>query len=96
MPDINKILKADPVSCKYGSPMGARNRYADDDKPLYLQRVYLSHGYSPDGTYWGNPNNMYCAFSPDSETRICIRANNRKQAIAKLQLEYDGITFFKG
>ena len=27
---------------------------------------------------------------------IFIRANNRNQAITKLQLEYDGITFFKG
>ena len=94
--NINKLLRNNPVICKYGSPMGMRNNWADDGTALYLQRVYLSQGYSQDGTYWGDPNNMYCAFSADFSTRIFIRANNRNQAITKLQLEYDGITFFKG
>lgn len=94
--NINKLLRNNPVSCKYGAPMGMHNEWADDDKPLYLQRVYLYGGYSLDGTYWGNPNNMYCAFSPDFRTRIFIRANSRRDAVAKLSAEYDGIKFKKG
>lgn len=94
--DINKKLRDNPVSCKYGAPMGMRNEWADDDTPLYLQRVYLSQGYSPDGTYLGDPNNMYCAFSADFSTRIFVRANSRRDALAKLSAEYDGIKFKKG
>jgi len=94
--NINKLLRNSRRICKYGAPMGARNEYADNGTPLYLQRVYLYGGYSLDGIYWGNPNNMYCAFSTDLKTRIFIRANNRNQAITKLQLEYDGITFLRG
>lgn len=93
--NINKLLRDSPVSCKYGAPMGARNNWADDDTPLCLQRVYLSQGYSPDGTYWGYPNNMYCAFNPDFSTRIFIRANSRRDAVAKLSADYDGIKFKK-
>lgn len=94
--NINKMLRDRKVSCKYGSPMGMRNEWADDDKPLYLRRVYLSQGYAPDGTYWGNPNNMYCAFNADFSTRIFIRANSRRDAIAKLTANHDGIKFLKG
>lgn len=94
--NINKLLRDRPVSCKYGSPMGMRNEYADNGTPLYLQRVYLYGGYAPDGTYWGNQNNMYCAFSADFSTRIFVRANSRRDAIAKLTANYDGIKFLKG
>lgn len=94
--NINKLLRNNPVSCKYGAPMGCCDDFADDGQKLYLQRVCLSQGYAPDGTYWGDPNNMYCAFTPDFSTRIFIRASSRRDAIAKLQYEYDGITFFKG
>lgn len=94
--NINKLLRDRPVSCKYGAPMGMRNDWADDGTALYLQRVYLSQGYSQDGTYWGDPNNMYCAFSADLSTRIFVRANSRRDALAKLSAEYDGIKFKKG
>lgn len=94
--NINKMLRATPRSCKYGAPMGARNEYADDGKALYLQRVYMSQGYSPDGTYWGDPNDIYCAFSPDMSTCIFTRANSRRDAIAQLRRDYENINFLKG
>lgn len=93
--DINKILRDNPVSCKYGAPMGCANVFANNGQKLYLQRVYMTQGYAPDGTYWGHPNNLFCAFSPDFLTRVFIRAKNRRDAIRQLVDEYSYISFKK-
>lgn len=91
-PDINKILKSQPVSSKFGSPMGARNRFDNPDEPLYVQRIRFVDGdYAPDGAYWGGGEPLYCAFSDSN--RIYIRADNRAKALEKVLEEWPGAEF---
>ena len=78
--NINKLLHDNPVSCRYGAPMGAVNYWGDEEEPLYLQKVRIdSQGYAPDGTYWGLGLPLWCAFN--DETRVYVRAINRKSAM---------------
>lgn len=95
-PDINRLLKAEPRSCRYGAPMGAADRFDNVEELLYVQRVRLVDGdYAPDGTYWGGyPSEpMYCAFS--DMNRIYVRAINRQEAIALVEKTYAGVQFHK-
>ena len=103
--NINKILRANPVSSKYGAPMGESNK-CQSETPLYLQRVRMVDGdYSPGGVYWGNsPKHgaLWCAFNgadcpdyaPWHGTHIYVRAHSRAQAMAFILEEYD-VTFKK-
>lgn len=53
-PNINKLLRASPVNCKYGAPMGACSYFDNPDEPLYVQRIRFVDGdYAPDSTYIG-------------------------------------------
>lgn len=103
--DINRILRADPVNCKYGAPLGQRNLvgYLAD---LYLQRVrWVDGDYSPDGTYWGHgtKSSMWVAFNgpqdPDYQpafgTRIWVRARTRKEAAREVRRLYPTAKFVK-
>lgn len=95
-PNINKILKADPRSSKYGAPLGDADRFDNGDELLYIQRVAMIDGdYAPDGTYWGGyPSKpLYCAFS--DMNRIYVRAMGRKQAMGLIQERYPGVRFIK-
>ena len=96
-PDINKLLKAEPVSSKYGAPMGAADRFDNEEELLYVQQVHFVDGdYAPDGTYWGNMAQgpyLWCAFS--EHNRIYIRASNRNHAIALVQETYPEAKFHK-
>jgi hypothetical protein len=97
--NINQILRNNPRSSKYGAPMGARNT-DQADTPLLLQRVSLVDGaYGPDGTYWGHPDDLWCAFNAEDGdyaaamgTRIYVRANDRAAAIQAVLEDYD-VTF---
>jgi hypothetical protein len=99
-PNINKILRNDPVSCRRGSPMGQAT-WHDSDSPLYIQRVRLTDDvYAPDGTYWGLPSNLWCAFNGDDDrfaaghgTRIYVRAEYRDEAKRKVLALYPNVTF---
>lgn len=80
-PNINKLLRARPVSARYGAPMGFRNRRdAPPGTRLYCQRVRPVDGdYSADGTYWGFGRGtapLYAVFSEDLETLCFYRAWN--------------------
>lgn len=88
--DINKLLRARPVPCRYGAPMGARNRRdAPPGARLYAQRVRFVDGdYAPDGTYWGGgPGTvpLYAVFSADLETLCYYRAQTAAGARAAHQ-----------
>ncbi len=88
--DINAILRDDPVNCRYGAPLGQANRLGENLEPLYLQRVRFTDGdYAPDGTYWGAPADLWCAFSADGATRLYVRAEDRQAAAASVHDEYD-------
>ena len=99
-PDVNHILRKDPVWSARGAPMGQRN-WHDSDSPLYLQKVEFVDGdYAPDGTYWGSGTPLWCAFNgTDNEfvagagTRIYVRANDRLSAKVAIHAQYPGITF---
>lgn len=99
-PDINEILRKDPVWAGRGSPMGQPN-FHDSKSPLYLQKVDMVDGaYAPDGTYWGKPADLWCAFNglddrfvTGSGTRIYVRAVDRKDAEVQIQARYPGVTF---
>lgn len=99
-PDINQILKKDPVWSARGAPLG-QHSWRDSYSPLYLQRVRLVDGdYAADGTYWGAPADLWCAFNGTDElfvagagTRIYVRARNREDAKAQIQARYPGISF---
>ena len=82
-PSINKLLRASPVNCKYGAPMGASNRFDNPDEPLYVQRIRFVDGdYTPAGVYFGGGEPLYCAFSDSN--RIYIRAGSRAEALEKV------------
>jgi hypothetical protein len=95
--DINKLLRDNPVSCKYGAPMGRQNRTGECTLGLYCQRVRFVDGdYSADGTYWGGGygSPLWAIFSPDLETLIFVRAPTRAHAIEKANDETDRNLFF--
>jgi hypothetical protein len=102
-PDINEILRADPVNCSRGAPMGQANLHCAKGA-LHLQMVRTPDGYSADGTYWGLPGlggYLYCAFNGDDDqefaaamgTRLFVRAHTRAGAKLELFKHYRGLTF---
>lgn len=83
--DINRILRSNPRPCKYGAPLGASSYHAGGDVKLYVQRVRLVDGcYAADGTYWGGPSDLWCAFAVDDSARLYVRAPNRTATITEL------------
>ena len=95
--DINAILAAARRPARYGAPMGARSYCDGGPDRLYLQRVRFSDGcYAPDGTYWGAPADLWCAFSyPDDVTRLYVRAPTRAAALEQLRADYADLQFHR-
>lgn len=86
-PNINAILRANPVSARYGAPLGAYNRdKAPEGMRRYCQRVrFVSGDYGPDGTYWGGgfgTSPLYAVFTVGLETLCYYRAPNRAAALS--------------
>lgn len=105
--DINKILRGNLRSCKYGAPLGDNSRIQGPLKNLRVQRVKFEDGdYGPDGTYWGGGGDpLYCAFNDGLDgddfaaghgVRIYIRAESAAEARELLRDTYPGITFARG
>lgn len=96
-----------------GSQMGRRNVLPDDPgKPckLHLQRLRLRDGacYDSGGAYWGQPNNMWIAFtchhvhSPvQMETQLIpslqvyVRADNRLTAKQLVRKQLPNAKFYR-
>lgn len=97
-PDINAILRRNPVNGARGAPLGAAS-YADSHERCYLQRVrMIDGGYAADGTYWGGGRGtepLWCAFTEDGETRLYVRARRRYDAVRELILRYPGLKFHR-
>ncbi len=106
-PDINKILRKNPRSGKFGAPLGARNHH-DSTSRVYLQRIRFVDGdYGADGTYWGQgskaSDRLWCAFNgyddPDFEvaqgTRAYVRAATREEAKTGLLETYPDMEFIR-
>ena len=83
-PDINKILKASPVSAARGAPMGAPSYLDNPEEPLYVQKVRMIDGdYTLAGVYFGGPPSLplWCGFSVAGNNRVYVRGRNRGEAI---------------
>jgi hypothetical protein len=87
--DINARLKANPVNCSRGAPLGRRNYNANRSAKLYCRKVRLDRGgYDPSGTYWGSYIPLYCVYDADGEVECYYRAWDRADALKKHRLEY--------
>lgn len=107
--NINQLLKANPVNCAYGAPMGDPG-YIKVDQPLNglcCQRVRMvDHTYGPDGTYWGGPGptgHIYAVFNAgnDEWQPACgllkyFRAHGRSDAIRQFLARHPGYSFIVG
>lgn len=104
--NINQWLKEHPRSSKYGAPMGNTDWRGDPDYAykFHLQRLQMQDGcYTLDGTYWGGPANLYCAFCPSHDTpegmeddvRMFLRAGSREAAKQIVLDEYPNAKFFR-
>lgn len=95
--DINRLLRARPVSARYGAPLGARDTVDPPYPPTHCQRVRFVDGdYGPDGTYWGGGRDVlpiYAVFSAGLETLCYYRAASRADAIAAHNARYKGDPF---
>ena len=85
---INEIL-ARPAykACgPRGADMGRRNQTQGQPEKLYLQRVaFVDECYDRGGAYWGSPQDLWCAFSPDDTKNdelvmVFVRAGDRQAA----------------
>lgn len=102
-PDVNKVLKSDPVNCSRGASMGQTDAFDPDAGWLYLGRVKMVDGdYSPDGTYWGGGSGtlpLWCAInggiSPGKHSRIWVRAKSRQDAVRQI-MEHHMVQGFFG
>jgi hypothetical protein len=83
--------------------MGRRTQKEGKPERLHLQRLrFIDQCYDVGGAYWGCPDNVYCAFSPDdteNEFTIMVfaRGANREEAKKAIlsQLHGDGWTFYR-
>lgn len=93
-PDINALLRALDRSSKQGAPMGQSDNAAGyDGSPVYVQPVrFVDDCYSADGTYWGLPADLWCAFTVDDtgslELECYRRAPDRESAIRAFLADY--------
>lgn len=85
--DINEIL-ARPEhsgSSRYGAQMGRSNRVGEP-APLHLQKVRFEDDcYDAGGAYWGDPSDLWCAFSDDLATMIFVRSLHREIAAFRVR-----------
>ena len=100
--DINAKLKADPVNCSLGAPMGRLAwgliEYRGRPMMMYLQRVRLVDGdYDLGGAYWGGPPSLplFCAWAEDDEARVFVRAKDRTAAKLEVKEYFPNAKFFR-
>lgn len=74
-----------PVHSAWGAPMGRRESYAKPGGALRLFRVRINRGgYDSGGAYWGIGAPLFCAFDPEGDTRVYVRASCRRDAAQRL------------
>lgn len=102
--NINKWLRENPVSCKYGAPMGDRGDRGprDDNYKFHLQRIIFVGGdYDKAGTYWGggrgtDPLYGYMGYDEDGRmVRGFERAKNRERAKEEVKSKYPNARFYR-
>jgi hypothetical protein len=54
----------------------------DTHEPLTIRRVPIVDGYDPGGTYWGEPNDLFCVFDGDGRVHY-LRAESCEAAKAE-------------
>ena len=87
-----------PVSCKYGAPMGRHTgpEYLDTSLgKISLRRVPLdSGGYDKGGAYWGIGQPLWETLDQDGNGFI-FRAGDRGKAKAHILDMFDDATFYR-
>ena len=99
--NINAKLKAAPVNCSRGAPMGrsdwgvTRHRWCP--MMMYLQRVRLiDGGYDLGGAYWGSGGDpLFGAWAEDDEARVFVRAKDRTAAKLEVKRHLPNARFFR-
>ena len=99
--NINAKLKAAPVNCSRGAPMGRSNwgvtEHRERPMMMYLQRVRFVDGdYDLGGAYWGGGGEpLFCAWAEDDEARVFVRAKDRTAAKLEVKEYFPNAKFFR-
>ena len=99
--DINAKLKAAPVNCSRGAPMGRENwgliEHRDRPMMMHLQRVrFIDGDYDLGGAYWGGGGEpLFCAWAEDIEARVFVRAKDRNAAKLEVKQYFPNAKFFR-
>ena len=87
-----------PVSCKYGSPMGryTGGEFLDTDSgKIYLRRIKLdSGGYDNGGAYWGIGQPLWETLDQDGNGFI-FRESNRESAKKHILERFPDAKFYR-
>lgn len=94
-------LQLEDGSSKYGADMGRTETMPADRASaplLHVTRVrFVAGGYDYAGSYWGIPENVYCAETDDNQpeyVRLFLRANNAHDAQAKIRAKLPNARFY--
>ena len=101
--NINQYMKNNPRPCSRGAPMGDSpwRGASDGQYKFHMQLLHFTDGcYALDGTYWGAPANVYCAWDDDPEgqdnqVRTFVRACSRSVAKRMIRDEYPNARFYR-
>ena len=103
--DINQYLLKNPRSSQFGAPIGASdyNGFRGQSYKFQLCRLRMVDGcYTLDGTYWGGPDDLYCAWDFDAldtqgreGVRMFIRAPSREAAKKIIVESYPYAKFYR-
>jgi hypothetical protein len=78
------------VSSRRGAPMGRYPEPLPPKSSVHVEKVKLYDGcYDKGGSYWGGPDNLFCAYTDASEA-LFFRAQNLR--VAKREMEVAGHT----
>lgn len=85
------------VNCKYGAPMGRRDRSQGEMLGrVYLRKIVLdSGGYDKGGAYWGHGLPLWYAEDEEGDGGIYFRAPNRDAAKAYVLSLHPTVKFFR-
>lgn len=93
MKDWNPTPK---VNASHGAPMGRPSDSLEGfSGRLLLRRIPLEYDYDPGGVYWGEGQPLYAWRALDGSLSGFVRAQDREFAMAMIQEDAPGATFYK-
>lgn len=71
---------------RFGAKMGRASSVWSEAPPaphvVLISRVDLVEGYDDGGAYWGEPSDLWCAWTDSAEFAVFFRAPDEREAIA--------------